>query len=129
MLAGCRNIQARWQLIAYQHPQSLIANLESATADLTEERDHMRTGLPEIELLGLQEVIQLITQFTERTGDLLTKFINSSESAIERSGQASPDTLSEAQATVREEIAKNEIPAIYLEMQATMRREILGEPN
>jgi hypothetical protein len=129
MLAGCRNTQAIWQLIAYQHPQSLLANLASATANLAEERDLMRTGLAEIELLGSQDVIKLVTHFTERTADLLTRFINSSESAIQRSGQPTPDTLSEAQATVREAIAKNEIPRIYFEMQATMRREIVGEAS
>jgi hypothetical protein len=129
VLAACRNTQAIWQLIAYEHPQSLLANLQSATANLAEERDQLRTGLAEIELLGSQDVIKLATSFTERTGDLLTRFISSSESAIQRSGQPTPNTLAEAQAAVREELAKSKIPKIYSEMQATMRREILGEPS
>jgi hypothetical protein len=127
VLAGCRETAAMLELMAYQHPQSLLANLDSAFASLAAERDAMRNGLAETELLGSDDAIRLVTLFTERTGELLTKFINASESSIQQSGQPALDTLSYAQAVLGDEITRSEIPPIQLEMRTTMRREILGK--
>jgi DNA anti-recombination protein RmuC len=127
MLTGSRSVQATWALLAYQHPQSLMANLDSAFDTLSQEREQMRTGLGEIELLGSQDVIKLVNDFSKRTGDLLSTFVDTSESAIRRVGQPTPDTLAEAQKALRDEINKGEASKVYREMQETMRREILGE--
>lgn len=127
MLAGCREIQAMWQLMADQHPQSLLANLNSAMARLEAEREAVRIGLAEIELLGSDNAIRLVTLFTDRTAVLLATFVNTSEAAIQRSGQPTLDTLAEAQRALREEIRRSEVPRIYSEMREIMRREILGD--
>jgi hypothetical protein len=127
MLAGCREVEVTWELVASQHPASLIANLDSMLARLTTEREAMRAALAEIELLGSPDVVKLVTLFTERSGNLLAAFVNKSELAIKQSGQPTLSTLSEAQKAVREEIVKQETTRIFYEMQETMRREILGE--
>jgi hypothetical protein len=129
MLAACREVDAAWGLMAAQHPQSLLANAESILGRLTAEREVIRVALAEIELLGSVDVVKLVTIFTERTGTLLAKFVETSELAISRSGRPTLDTLAEAQNAVREEIVRQETPRIYRELQETMRREILGEPT
>jgi hypothetical protein len=127
MLSGCRNTQAIWELIAYQHPQSLLVNLESVTVKLAQDQDDMRTGLAEIELLGSHDVAELVDEYTKRTGGLLAKFIQTSEAAIQRSGgQPTLGTLAESQKAVREEISRSDIPQIFSDMREMMREEIGG---
>ena len=128
VLAGCRETQAAWQLLASQPPESLIANLQPVMARLNSERDTMRTGLAEVELIGSTTAADLMNNYAERTGILLTKFVTASEAAIQRAGgKPTHDALSEAQAVVREELFNLEIESIYHMMRATMRQEILGE--
>jgi hypothetical protein len=127
MLAGCREVQAMWQLVADQHPQSLVINAGSMLAQIEKNREAIRTGMAEIELIGSEEVVTLVLAYTGKTGTLLSNFIEASESAIARVGEPTVETLAEAQAVVRNEISTGEITRIFAAMRENMRSEIRGD--
>jgi hypothetical protein len=127
MLAGCRDIEATFSLVANQHPQSLLANLQPIMSRLEADREDVRIGLSEIELFASDFVVDLVVQYNEQSGRLVSIFVGLSEAAIQlNGGQPTPETLAEAQAAVRDTIVRIGINQTYLRMRDTMRGELLN---